>query len=271
MIALVRLTAPLDAASPARLRQVCGAKPGNACKWMLDLTHNRVLSKMADVAGTRLVSIVLIWVFAVIVNRLVRLAIKRVARRVGGVSTSGPMQRVRARTPSILLSHGEVGLRSAARAATTAAVLRSLSSVVIYGLAVLYTFGVVGVQLAPLLAGAGVAGVALGFGAQSLVRDFLSGIFMLLEDQLGVGDVVDVGSTVGGAGNQGVAGTVEAVTLRITVIRDDEGTVWHVPNGQINRVGNRSQANSRADRLIVPGRPNGDGPDGTADGEPAAE
>jgi len=97
--------------------------------------------------------------------------------------------------------------------------------------------GEVGVDLAPLIAGAGIVGIALGFGAQSLVKDFLSGIFMLLEDQFGVGDVIDCGEA---------SGVVEGVSLRTTRLRDVEGTVWHVPNGQIVRVGNKSQEWSRA-------------------------
>ena len=92
-------------------------------------------------------------------------------------------------------------------------------------------------NLAPLLAGAGIVGLALGFGAQSLVRDFLSGLFMLVEDQYGVGDVIDVGLATG---------TVEALSLRTTRLRDVEGVVWHVPNGEIHRVGNKSQQWARA-------------------------
>ena len=97
--------------------------------------------------------------------------------------------------------------------------------------------GEVGIDLAPLLAGAGVLGVALGFGSQSLVKDFLSGMFILVEDQFGVGDIVDVGEA---------SGTVEAVSLRTTRLRAIDGTVWHVPNGEIHRVGNMSQHWSRA-------------------------
>jgi small conductance mechanosensitive channel len=88
------------------------------------------------------------------------------------------------------------------------------------------------VALGPILASAGIVGVAVGFGAQNLVRDFLSGMFMLLEDQYGVGDIVDLGEA---------SGTVEAVGLRITTIRDLQGTVWYVRNGEILRVGNKSQ------------------------------
>jgi small conductance mechanosensitive channel len=90
----------------------------------------------------------------------------------------------------------------------------------------------VGVDIAPLLASAGILGVALGFGAQSLVKDFLSGIFMIFEDQYGVGDIVNLGEA---------SGTVEAVGLRVTRLRDVDGTVWYVRNGEILRVGNQSQ------------------------------
>ncbi len=89
-----------------------------------------------------------------------------------------------------------------------------------------------GFAVGPLIASAGIVGVALGFGAQSLVTDFLSGIFMIVEDQYGVGDVVDLGEAIG---------TVEAVGLRVTRLRDVEGTVWYVRNGEIIRVGNQSQ------------------------------
>jgi len=94
--------------------------------------------------------------------------------------------------------------------------------------------GELGVNLAPLLASAGVVGLAIGFGAQTLVKDYVSGAFLLLEDQLGVGDLVDVGAATG---------VVEAMSLRRVRIRDEDGTVWHVPNSEIRRVGNRSQAN----------------------------
>jgi moderate conductance mechanosensitive channel len=94
-----------------------------------------------------------------------------------------------------------------------------------------------GVNLGPLIAGAGVVGIALGFGAQTVVRDFLSGMFMLVEDQYGVGDIVDLGEATG---------TVEGVTLRTTRLRDVNGTVWHIPNGEIKRVGNKSQDWARA-------------------------
>ena len=127
--------------------------------------------------------------------------------------------------------------RRAQRAETIGAVLRSVVAIVIWSIAVLTVLETLGVNLAPLIAGAGIVGVALGFGAQSLVRDFLSGIFMLIEDQFGVGDVIDTGVATG---------TVEGVSLRTTRLRDVDGVVWHVPNGDILRVGNKSQQWARA-------------------------
>jgi small-conductance mechanosensitive channel len=117
------------------------------------------------------------------------------------------------------------------------AILRSAASVTIFSIAGFIVLGDLGINLAPLLASAGVVGVAVGFGAQSLVRDYLSGIFMLVEDQYGVGDVITVGDATG---------TVENVTLRITRLRDINGIVWHIRNGGIEVVGNESQGWARA-------------------------
>jgi small-conductance mechanosensitive channel len=117
------------------------------------------------------------------------------------------------------------------------AILRSAASVTIFSIAGFVVLGDLGINLAPLLASAGVVGVAVGFGAQNLVRDYLSGIFMLVEDQYGVGDVITVGNATG---------TVENVTLRITRVRDVNGVVWHIRNGAIETVGNESQGWARA-------------------------
>ena len=116
-------------------------------------------------------------------------------------------------------------------------ILRSVASITIFSIASVVILGDLGINLAPLLASAGVVGVAIGFGAQNLVRDYLSGIFMLVEDQYGVGDVITVGDATG---------TVENVTLRITRVRDVNGIVWHIRNGAIETVGNESQGWARA-------------------------
>jgi len=122
--------------------------------------------------------------------------------------------------------------RRTQRAQTVGSLLKSISTGVIAAVIVTMMLSEIGVNIAPIIASAGIIGVAVGFGAQSLVADFLSGIFMIVEDQYGVGDVVDLGEAIG---------TVEAVTLRVTRVRDINGTVWYVPNGSITRVGNQSQ------------------------------
>jgi small-conductance mechanosensitive channel len=130
------------------------------------------------------------------------------------------------------LTDAIMGQRREQRARALGQLLRSISAFIIGGITLLVVLTQLGMDIAPLLASAGVIGVALGFGAQTLVKDFLSGIFLVLEDQYGPGDVVDLGSAIG---------TVEEVGLRITRLRDASGVVWYVRNGEILRVGNRSQ------------------------------
>ncbi|HET8994556.1 MULTISPECIES: mechanosensitive ion channel domain-containing protein [unclassified Rhodococcus (in: high G+C Gram-positive bacteria)] len=127
--------------------------------------------------------------------------------------------------------------RRAQRAQTIGSVFKSGVSIIVLAWVVLQTLDKLGFNVAPFIASAGIAGVALGFGAQNLVRDFISGMFMLLEDQYGVGDVVDVGDAIG---------TVESVGLRVTTIRDIDGTLWYCRNGEILRVGNMSQGHAVA-------------------------
>jgi small conductance mechanosensitive channel len=115
--------------------------------------------------------------------------------------------------------------------------LKSITTGVVFTVVGFMAISELGYNIAPLIASAGILGVALGFGAQSLIADFLSGVFMILEDQYGVGDVVDLGEAIG---------VVEAVGLRVTRLRDVNGTVWYVRNGEIMRVGNQSQNWARA-------------------------
>jgi len=123
--------------------------------------------------------------------------------------------------------------RQAERARTTGSVLTSILKAVIWIIALGMILGEFGFNLGPVIASAGVIGVAIGLGAQTLVRDVLSGIFMLIEDQYGVGDKVDVLE---------VQGTVEKVGLRVTTVRDGSGTLWYLRNGEILKVGNQSQS-----------------------------
>jgi moderate conductance mechanosensitive channel len=223
-------------ASPEQVLEYCGEEPSWICRWVLDNTESETLATASDVLLARPLRIAVIIIVAFVLSRLVRRGIRRLTDRMANpdVATLGPIGRY---TPSILTTTTEVNLRSAARAETLKTVLRSIASFVIWTFAALMVLGELNINLGPLIAGAGVAGVALGFGAQSLVRDFLSGIFMLIEDQYGVGDVIDVGEAVG---------VVETMTLRTTKLRSVDGAVWHVPNGEIRRVGNMSQQWSRA-------------------------
>jgi moderate conductance mechanosensitive channel len=118
------------------------------------------------------------------------------------------------------------------RSSTISAVLNTVTSVIIWGTAILMSLTVVGVNIAPLLASAGIAGVALGFGAQTLVKDYISGIFLIVEDQYGIGDEVEIGT---------VRGKVEGVALRTTRVRDEAGVLWYIRNGEILNVANFSQ------------------------------
>jgi small conductance mechanosensitive channel len=224
-------------ASGDPLTEACGDDPGSACRFVFEQTSTEWLAKFVDFLVTRPLKILLIVVLAWVLAKITRRLIRRFTAQLAGSAESGRIRRARNRTPSVLLSQQQPSLRSAARAETISQVLRSLSNAVIYTFAAVYVMAELGLQLGPLIAGAGIAGVALGFGAQSLVRDFLSGMFMLIEDQYGVGDVIDCGEATG---------TVEAVSLRTTRLRDVNGTVWHVPNGEIRRVGNKSQQWARA-------------------------
>jgi small-conductance mechanosensitive channel len=123
--------------------------------------------------------------------------------------------------------------RQKERAKTAASLLRSTATGTIWLVAGTMVLSELGLNLGPIVASAGVLGVALGLGAQTLVRDLLSGIFMLVEDQYGVGDEIDV---------LDVKGAVESVGLRITTVRSPDGTLWYLRNGEILKVGNKSQS-----------------------------
>ena len=127
--------------------------------------------------------------------------------------------------------------RASQRARTMGEALASLWIAVVGFLAALMVLQQIGVNLGPLLAGAGIAGVAIAFGAQTVIKDYLSGLFILLEDQYGVGDVITIGTSTG---------TVEDLNLRVTRLRSSDGTVWFVPNGDVRAVGNLSMEWSRA-------------------------
>jgi small-conductance mechanosensitive channel len=191
-----------------------------------------------------LVTSAIIIVVAVVANFVVRRAIGHAVERFAKKSQmrreredpQGASYGLQQETVQRMRATAVQAERSEQRARTIGSLLRYVVTITISAVAFLMVLAELGVSIAPLIAGAGIAGVALGFGAQSLVKDFLSGTFMLLEDQYGVGDVIDLGEATG---------TVERVTLRVTILRDINGTVWYVPNGEILRVGNKSQLWSR--------------------------
>jgi moderate conductance mechanosensitive channel len=164
--------------------------------------------------GLRIVGVL---VAAFLLSRLLRRAVTRVENKVAQHTT--PM-------------------RALQRTQTLTKVVSSAGIVVIWALALFYVLGELGFNLAPLLAGVGIVGLAVGFGAQNLVRDVVTGFFILLEDQYGVGDILQI--------NQVASGQVEQLTLRVTGLRDLDGTMHYIANGNITHVANRSKDWARA-------------------------
>ena len=230
----------MTSALPQTLTEACGIEPGFICEWVFDMTDSEAMAEVIGWLLERPLKIAVILIGAWILNRFVGRAIDRL---VGRIVESRVKETTEAEDDDLLARLGrrarvkiqrihEQAERSKQRAVTLGAVLRSIASFAIYAMAVLAMLGELGLDLGPFIAGAGIVGLAVGFGAQSLVADFIAGIFIIIEDQYGVGDFIDVGSA---------SGTVERVTLRTTVMRDVHGTVWVVPNGDVRNVGNSSQ------------------------------
>ena len=192
----------------------------NAQRWLL--------TDGVRVIVTLLVAVLARWVLHRAIDRVVKTMTSKSATRIAESEAIG-----RVFGPTTALAQA----RHVQRVQTMASLLRSVATFVVGSIAGLTILALVGIPLAPLLASAGVGGLAIGFGAQSLVKDFLSGVFMIFEDQYGVGDVIDTGEAIG---------TVEDVTLRITRLRDASGVTWYVRNGEIVRIGNKSQGFSTA-------------------------
>ena len=176
------------------------------------------------------IRIAIIILIALVMRAVLRKIIDRLTSGSKEGKKPGLLKPLRERAPQALGSM--VSERREQRAKTIGSVLKSIVTILVFGIAFIQILTELGMNVAPILTSAGILGVAIGFGAQNLVEDFLSGMFMMLEDQYGVGDVVDLGPAIG---------TVEAVALRTTTIRDTNGTVWYVRNGEILRVGNKSQ------------------------------
>jgi moderate conductance mechanosensitive channel len=200
------------------------------CLWVDKVTGNAWLAQAANWLIAKPLALLVLVLLALGVRWFLHRVIDRLVRRAAEGLPSPVLRRRRERAaqqrPTLMAG------RRVQRAETMGSLLKSIASIVIFAIFGITAIAELGYPVGPLLASAGVVGVALGFGAQSLVKDFLSGIFMIFEDQYGVGDSVDLGEA---------GGTVEAVGLRVTRLRDVEGTVWYVRNGEILRVGNQSQ------------------------------
>lgn len=237
----------------AEIADACGADPGFLCELLFDATGNETVAELGEFL-IRPFKVILILLAAWIVTRIVHRVIDRTVKRLIAsqeeryAEAEAETGTDEDETPGRLAALRDLAERRTARnaihlergkqrAGTLGAVLRSGASLIIYTIAAFMALGEFDINLGPLIASAGIVGIALGFGAQSLVRDFLTGIFMLAEDQYGVGDIVDLGEA---------NGVVEEVKLRTTKIRDVNGTLWHIPNGEIHRVANKSQEWARA-------------------------
>lgn len=207
----------------------CQTEQGDSwsCAIVYDWTGNEDVARVARwligtplaIVGLVLIGVAVRWLLHKVIDRIVGRARAGV---VPGALARGPFKE----TPDVTRK------RRVQRAETMGSLLKSIITTVIVAVVSIMVISELGYDVAPLIASAGILGVALGFGAQSLVKDYLSGIFMIFEDQYGVGDDVDLGEAIG---------TIEAVGLRVTRLRDVEGTVWYVRNGEILRVGNMSQ------------------------------
>lgn len=231
---------------------VCGGSNGLVCDWVYNWTNNETLAKAADWVVDRPLRIALILVLAWVIVRVLVRAVNRAVNNMiedrqrrlsewqeahqaeAGIGDDEAEVMARRRRA---LAMAQSTVQSKQRAQTLGSIMRSTAVAVVYTIAFLMALAQLNINLGPLIAGAGIAGIALGFGAQSIVKDFLSGFFILVEDQYSVGDIIDVGEA---------AGVVEAISLRTTRIRDVNGTLWFVPHGEVSRVANKSQQWARS-------------------------
>ncbi|WP_319461825.1 mechanosensitive ion channel family protein [Micromonospora sp. RTP1Z1] len=203
------------------------------CKNVYDLTGSAWFAEGSYWILLKPLRVILILLLAIVARWAMHRTIDRLVRTTTQGAVPTMLRPLRERIPSATLEPEQfVPERRRQRAEAIGSVLRSLVTAFIFGIALLMVLKEFSFDLAPLLASAGIAGVALGFGAQSLVKDLIAGLFMLIEDQYGVGDNVDLGEA---------SGVVESVGLRVTTVRDGRGVLWYIRNGEIVRVGNKSQ------------------------------
>jgi small conductance mechanosensitive channel len=176
--------------------------------------------------------IIVIIVVAMIARSLLNHTINKIVARTAQGKVPTMLRPIREKIPVSVVNATTVFPERPQRAEAIGSVLKSMVTVGIFSVAFLIVLSEFAINVGPLIASLGIVGVALGFGAQSLVKDLIAGLFMLLEDQYGVGDVIDTGEAIG---------VVESVGLRTVTIRDARGVIWYVRNGEIIRIGNKSQ------------------------------
>lgn len=209
------------------------------CELLYRVTGNELVAQFAGVIGTVL-RVLLILAIAFVVSRVLGRLITRFAVRMERRIAD---RLARAEERGAIRTAEQYRTRRTKRLVSITGILRGAAGVVIWLIATLViVVEVLGIALQPILAGAGLLSVVVGFGAQQLIRDVLAGIAMLVEDQYGVGDWIQIDDRIG---------NVERVGLRSTAFRDIDGIVWHVLNGEVARVGNLSQHYSRS-TLDVP-------------------
>jgi small conductance mechanosensitive channel len=209
----------------------CVDQNADLCNYVYDVTGSEWLAKASNWLIAKPFSILLLVAIGIVVRWILHRLITKLTRR--AATGSMPSVIARGKVPQMFMEQNAAALeRRQQRAETMGGLLKSIVTVIVFSIVGFMVIAQLGYNIAPLIASAGIIGVALGFGAQSVVKDFLSGIFLILEDQYGVGDTVDVGAA---------AGVVEAVGLRVTRLRDVNGTVWYVRNGELLAVGNMSQ------------------------------
>ncbi|WP_394328232.1 mechanosensitive ion channel family protein [Couchioplanes caeruleus] len=209
-------------------------KTDTFCSWIYDETKNQFLANGGYVFIVKPLRILAIVLVAMLIRWVLHRAIQRLTTSTSRAEMPALLKPLRERKDKQpdATENQFIPERRRQRAEAIGSVLRSFVTAVVFTMAALLVMGELGFNLAPLLASAGIVGVALGFGAQSLVKDLIAGLFMLLEDQYGVGDSVDLGDAVG---------VVETVGLRVTTVRDMRGVLWYIRNGEVIRVGNKSQ------------------------------
>jgi small conductance mechanosensitive channel len=201
------------------------------CRYVANLTDNEWLARASNWLIAKPAAILTLIFFGIVIRWILHRAIDRLTKRAALGTVPGVI--ARGKVPQMFLEHNAaLAERRQQRSETMGGLLKSITTGVIFTIVAFMVIAQLGYNIGPLIASAGIIGVALGFGAQSLVKDFLSGVFMILEDQYGVGDSITVGE---------ISGTVEAVGLRVTRLRDVNGTVWYQRNGEVLAVGNMSQ------------------------------